>query len=193
MLALCKWIMLFSAKTDDVEDYFGKPDLNDSQRSSLNHNVVDAKKWNHWGTDHNSDDPLKSRVQSSKSSPACKPPPWTDQSPQPNPPKKTFTFYIAQMTSPSDSLDYFFGTMLEEGAPYSGLDLNELKLLSPYLQTIWDGKLGLLPKAITEHHNRQYGPGSHRSESNDHFISSKERWRQYEICCNRRILQIDYW
>ena len=57
------------------------------------------------------------------------------------------------MNSPSDSLDHFIGPLIDDGAQYSTLGLNELKLLSPYLTTSWDGKLVPLPEAISDHNH----------------------------------------
>lgn len=75
---------------------------------------------------------LKPGIKPSKSSPAFTPP-RTHRPSQPKPPKKIVTLHMAKMNSPSDALDHFIGPLLDDGAPYCGLSLNELKLISPYL------------------------------------------------------------
>ena len=60
---------------------------------------------------------------------------------------------------------HFIGPLLDDGAPYSGLGLVELKILSPYLHTNWSGKLDPLPRAIADRTHWKYGSGSHSSDS----------------------------
>ena len=72
---------------------------------------------------------------------------------------------MAKISSLYDSLDHFIGPLLDDGTPCSGISLNELKVLSPYLTTSWDGKLEPLPEAIPDHTHWQHGSGNHRIES----------------------------
>ena len=59
----------------------------------------------------------------------------------------------------------FIGPLLDDGAPYSGLDLHELTMLSPFLSTNWNQKLDSLPAAIADRTDWQCGFGAHSSES----------------------------
>ena len=86
------------------------------------------QKWGYWDTDHNSEDSSNPVVNSSKFPPVSAYS-RTGESSQPNRPKKTVIFHMAQKTSPSDSLDRFIGRLLNDRAPYIFLGLNELKLL----------------------------------------------------------------
>ena len=56
------------------------------------------------------------------------------------------------------------GPLLDDGAPYSGIGFHELKLLLPYLETNWNGKLSPLPKALAGRTHWQYGSGNHASD-----------------------------
>ena len=59
---------------------------------------------------------------------------------------------------------HFIGPLLDDGAPYGGFGLVELKMLSPYLRTNWIDKLDPLPLAIADSIHWQYGYGSHSSD-----------------------------
>ena len=76
------------------------------------------------------------------------------------------TFNMARLNGESCfSACHFIGPILDKGAPYSGLGLFELKVLSPYLRTNWIGWLDPLPQAIASRTHWQYGSGSHSSDS----------------------------
>ena len=63
------------------------------------------------------------------------------------------------------SFNHFIGPLLDDVAPYSGLGMHELKILSPYLRANWSGKLYPLPSAIGNCAHWQYGTGTHSSDS----------------------------
>ena len=59
----------------------------------------------------------------------------------------------------------FSGPLVEDGAPYSGIGLQELNLISPYLRTQWNQKVDPLPDPISDRTHRQYGSGNQSSQS----------------------------
>ncbi len=80
--------------------------------------------------------------------------------------KKSVTFNMAKLVAGSSEIGgEFTGPLLDDGALYSGIGISELKRLSSYLRTQWSGKLYPLPDSISDRNHRQYGTGSHSSES----------------------------
>ena len=122
--------------------------------------------WGHWRSDHTSDGTMKSEVKASKN-PVTQPyKEWNNVNSKPNTHKKTMTFNIAMLNGTcSFSSSHFTGPLLDDGAPYSGLGLLELEMLSPYLRSNWNGKLDPLRSAIADRIHWQYGSGSHSSDS----------------------------
>ena len=65
------------------------------------------------------------------------------------PQNKSLTFSMAKITDNSEFFfNHFIGPLLDDGAPYSGLGMHELKILSPYLHKNWHGEQDPLPSAI---------------------------------------------
>ena len=80
--------------------------------------------------------------------------------------KKSVTFHMAQITSSKGFKGHkFSGPLLDYGAPYNGIGMDELKLTSPYLRTNWNHKLLPLPESVPDKSHWQYGSGSHSSDS----------------------------
>ena len=78
--------------------------------------------------------------------------------------KKSVTFNIAKLVAGSSEIGgQFTVLLLDDGAPYSGIGISELKMFSPYLRTKKSGKLYPLPDSISDRTHWQYGTGSHSS------------------------------
>ena len=77
--------------------------------------------------------------------------------------KKVLTFHMAKINSHLEH--HFVGSLLDDGAPNSGLGIHQLKLLTMYLKNNWNGQLEALPSTIADHTRLQYGSGTHSSES----------------------------
>ncbi len=59
----------------------------------------------------------------------------------------------------------FSRTLLDDGAPYSVTRIQELKILSLFLRTNWNGALEALPESLSGYSFWQYGSGNHASSS----------------------------
>ena len=71
---------------------------------------------------------------------------------------------MAQLASLDDIFeDGTPGPMVDDGAPYSGLGLTELKELAKYIMPASDGKLDTIPKGVADRPFWQYGKGAHSS------------------------------
>lgn len=57
------------------------------------------------------------------------------------------------------------GPVLDDGAPYSGIGMDEFKIVKPIMLPEWDGKLEELPDCIKDRPRWQYGMGSHSSKT----------------------------
>ena len=119
--------------------------------------------WGHWHSDHNKDGSLKSGVKSSKERPE-KP---EGQPSDAGTSKKSATFHMAKVFPESSALGScdFTGPLLDDGAPYSGIGISELKFLFPFLRNKWNGKFNPLPDSISDCTHWQYGTGTHSSDS----------------------------
>lgn len=114
----------------------------------------------HWKSDHNKDGSLKPSVKSVQSNPRS-----TNVSKSPGSAQKnTVTFHMVQFTNNYDFAYDFFGPLLDDGAPYSGMGLSEFLLLQPMLIPNWDGSILPVPREIEACPFWQYGSGEHSSE-----------------------------
>ena len=66
-------------------------------------------------------------------------------------------------TESNDMCD-FVGPLLDDGAPYSGIGVNELKLLDSNLSTNFRSGLDPIPSEIKDRPFWKYGTGNHASE-----------------------------
>ena len=65
--------------------------------------------------------------------------------------KKSVTFNMAKFNSSKDSnAEKLVGPLLDDAATYKGIGFHELKLLSPYLNTDWNGKLDPLTESVSD-------------------------------------------
>lgn len=65
--------------------------------------------------------------------------------------KKTMTFIMVDLKSNSTSIEQdFVEPLLDDGAPYSGMGIEELKLIQNVVIPEWDGKLETLPNSIAD-------------------------------------------
>lgn len=112
----------------------------------------------HWHSDHNPDGSLKPGIKTipDKTIPL-------DNST--TAPKKSITFNMVQLTKNFKLETNSIGPLLDDGAPYSGMGLDEFNLLQPIIYPTWDGELLPLPKEIEACPYWQYGTGQHSSES----------------------------
>ena len=122
--------------------------------------------WGHWHSDHFPDGTLRPGAISNRNSPSYSSTEPRNFPPRPGPQKKTMTFNMVKITNNGNlSTSHFIGPLLDDGAPYSGLGIHELTILSPFLHTNWNQKLDPLPAAIADSTHWQYGSGAHSSES----------------------------
>eukprot|EP00171_Calliarthron_tuberculosum_P022021 IDg22021t1 len=116
-----------------------------------------CSEFGHWSTDHNPDGSLKPGVVS-RSKPSQK---------QANS-KKAISFNMVNLSSKeSQNVDEkrgCLGPLLDDGAPYSGIGINEFKLIQPFVLPNWSGKLDAIPESVADRPYWQYGTGSHSSE-----------------------------
>ena len=78
----------------------------------------------------------------------------------------TTTAHNVNYTSPDDVFaDGSPGPMVDDGAPYSGLGITELRTLSSRIMPGWNGDLEPLPDCIADRPWWQYGNGDHSSET----------------------------
>ncbi len=112
-----------------------------------------CKNYSHWHSDHNEDGYLKPGVKSVTNPPFGNSSKSTqeDGSKQSNQTdKKTVTFHMGRFTTEKSEMnEQFSGTLIGDGTPYSGIGIQELKLLSPFLRTNWNGTLEPLPESLS--------------------------------------------
>ncbi len=79
---------------------------------------------------------------------------------------KTVTFHMARFPAGKSKMNLqFSGTLLDDGAPYSGIRNQELKLLSPFLRTNWTVALKPLPESLCGYSFWKYGTVNHATSS----------------------------
>ena len=82
--------------------------------------------------------------------------------------KKTLSFGMVQLkNSTSEKLfeSNTIGPLLDDGAPYSGIGLEEFLVMQPLLLPKWNGKLDPVPDHLSSYKFWQYGSGEHASAS----------------------------
>ena len=156
-----------------------------------------CQEWGHWQYDHNQDGSLKPGVKSTK-----EPTTYSKvQSRSSGRTKKSITFHMAKLSSFGAKIGdtSFPSPLLDDGAPYSGIGIHELKLLTPYLREKWDGKIHPIPAPISDKTHWQYGTGSHSSESRKMLGSVllsaylEDGTEISQSCCSRRIITVGDW
>lgn len=86
---------------------------------------------------------------------------------------KTDTFHLANVHEDKCSSllrTNFFGPLLDDKAPYSGMGINELELLKETIISTWSVQLYLIPKAISNISRWPYYCGQHSRESRKYFV-----------------------
>lgn len=101
--------------------------------------------WGHWYKDHNPDGSLKPGAKSYDRPPDH----ITDEKPN-NSKKNGMKFHTVTLTSETLKLNNPIGPLLDDGAPYSGLGMEELKLIQKYVWPKWNGQLDPLPKTVKD-------------------------------------------
>lgn len=74
---------------------------------------------------------------------------------------KALHFHMANF---SDQIEEAPGPMVDDGAPYSGIGIQELANLFESINCEWNGKLNPIPKTVRATPFWQYGSGSHSSK-----------------------------
>lgn len=116
----------------------------------------DCKQYGHWRSDHNEDGTLKPGVISTSQPGGNKKGIL----------KKSVTFNMVQLSNGHPDIEFnSVGPLLDDGAPYSGIGMSELQLLSQLLLPLWNGTLDPVPDCISGRANWQYGIGDHASAS----------------------------
>ena len=121
-----------------------------------------------WTSGHIPDGPLKPVVKSFESKhEACNASNRNScSSGQSAKPKKSVTAQMAGMSMPLELSHLRLSEpLLDDGALYSGIRFNDLKLLLPYLKTNWKGKLNTSPKGIPSRTTWKKGSRNHASDS----------------------------
>lgn len=80
-------------------------------------------------------------------------------------PQKTVSFHTAQLSGHDECSMQCIGPLLDDGAPYSGMGIEEFKLIQPHVLPNWNGMFEPLPDVIKDRPYWQYGSGSHCSSS----------------------------
>jgi len=75
------------------------------------------------------------------------------------------SFNMVNLRQKSLELHNPIGPLLDDGAPYSGIGLDEFKLLQSIVYPSWNGKFDGLPSTVKNRPFWQYGVGSHSSKS----------------------------
>ena len=63
----------------------------------------------------------------------------------------------------------FPGSWQDDGPPYSGIGIDDLKIMSPFLRKNWNDNIEPLPISIADRKHLQYGTRSHASDSRKMF------------------------
>lgn len=113
-------------------------------------------KYGHWYSDHNVDGSLKPGVKSF-------------DSPQPSgqgeQTAKKVTCNMINIVGNISKIHCPIGTLLDDGAPYSGIGHEEFKLIQKFIFPNWGGIFEELPESVRNRPYWQYGTGSHASKS----------------------------
>ena len=82
--------------------------------------------------------------------------------------KKTVTFHLPKLspdTAFATSFSEIVGPLLDSAAPYSGMGLDEFKMLQPIICSNWTQSFDPIPSSIADMPFWQYGSGNHSSEA----------------------------
>ena len=141
-------------------------------------------KYGHWHADHEDNGTLKANARSSDE-------PITNmtnnfETPAKNgytpPPKQPVRFNMAKLSSSTNIIAStisindqitkgnnnnisMIGPMLDDGAPYSAIGMDELRSIYLTIMPDWDGSLDCIPESIADRPFWQYGVGAHASAS----------------------------
>jgi len=125
-----------------------------------------CNKFGHWYKDHSPDGSLKPGVKSYDTPQIGTNPAGStgNQKSTPNSNGKV-SFNMVNLSQKSFELHNPIGPLLDDGAPYSGIGLEEFKLLQSIVYPSWNGKFDGLPDTVKHRPFWQYGVGSHSSKS----------------------------
>lgn len=77
--------------------------------------------------------------------------------------KRSVSFHKVKMTGPICSTTPNIDTLLDDGAPYCGIGLDEFRMIQLFVSHHWNGRYNCLPTSIAHTPNWQYGNGQHAS------------------------------
>jgi len=123
-------------------------------------------KWGHWAGAHNPDGSLKPGIPCNDG-PIGAPAEDHASKPKEGSQRKHLSFNMARCPMQPNEFVIrkdFVGPLLDNAAPYSGMGLDEFRLLQPFLLPDWHGKLEPLPTQIADRPFWQYGTGNHSSQ-----------------------------
>ena len=86
---------------------------------------------------------------------------------QPPSSNKVMQFHMSHLTNTEPTstwLNGVPGSLVDDSGPYSGIGLNELKVLRTKLNKTWNGILDPVPDCVSDRPYWQYGTGAHSSE-----------------------------
>ncbi len=69
---------------------------------------------------------------------------------------KTVTFKMSMLKSNACKLTNPIGPLLDDGAPYSGMRLDEFQLIKNYICSDWSGEFDDLPDSVRDRPFRRY-------------------------------------
>lgn len=113
-------------------------------------------KYGHWYKDHNPDGSLKPGVKSFDSTPSGA---------QSEALLKKVTFNMVNLGEENIILYSSIGPLFDDGAPYSGIWLEEFKIVQKLVCPSWNGNFEKLPELVLLRPFWKYGIGSHASKS----------------------------
>ena len=122
-----------------------------------------------WHTDYNKDGTIKPGINSLKERPEKS----LGFSSQNITRKKAVTCHLAKLSSnKAETSDLEFrGPLLDDGALHSGIGIDELKIMSPYLRKNRNGNIEPLPASIVDRTHWQYRTGSHARDPRKMLVS----------------------
>lgn len=115
----------------------------------------------HWAREHDNDGTLKPGAVLIESNAAA------NKSINSRPPhlcRRTITLTLVSLGDCHQECDFpddFFGPLVDDGAPYSGIELHKFGLLKLFLVPEWNGILYPLPASIVDTPYWQYSSGQH--------------------------------
>lgn len=115
--------------------------------------------YGHWANDHKPDGSLKAGMKSN-------PKPEGTGSSGESPARRGATFNMVHLVPENVHVpfDNPVGPLLDDGAPYSGIGIEEFNMIQPVVIPGWKGVFDALPDSVKDRPRWQYGNGEHSSK-----------------------------